>query len=93
MNRQRPSVPRQAGIQPVLNTVTTTTTTNLDEAAVLASTQILAAQHVSVAESIQLLLMYITNNQGKDTLQTTVSYVEDVLRLVCRETEPEMAVL
>ena len=66
---------------------------SLDEAAVLSATQILAAEHVSVAESIQMLLMYIVTNEDTDTYRAGVSHIQNILRLVCEATEPEMAVL
>jgi hypothetical protein len=66
---------------------------SLDQAAVLSATQILAAEHVSVAESIQMLLMYIVSHEDTDMYRAGVSFIKEILRLVCEATEPEMAVL
>ena len=65
----------------------------LDKAAVLSASTILEAKHVSVAESIQLLLGYIAVNEDKDMARASASHIKEVLRLVCEDTEPEMAVL
>ena len=66
---------------------------NLEAAAVNAAQQILLAAHEPVAVSIQMLLQYITDNTGKDMAQASVSYIEEVLRLVCEASEPETAIL
>jgi len=66
---------------------------NLDQAAVQLANEILSERHVSVAESIQLLLMYITDNEGKDMAAASVSYIKGILDLVCESTEASKAVL
>ncbi len=66
---------------------------SLDAAARIAATEILKADHISVAESIQMLLMYIVTNEDTDMYQAAVSHIKEILRLVCEATEPEMAVL
>ncbi len=66
------------------------TTTN---AAQFAANEILKANHISVAESIQMLLMYIVTHEDTDTFQAAVSHIREVLRLVCEATEPADAVL
>ena len=66
---------------------------NLDQAAANAAQAILSATHEPVAVSIQMLLQYISDNTGKDTLVATVNHVQAILDRVCEAVEPEQAVL
>ena len=66
---------------------------NLDAAAQYMANEILKGGAVSVAESIQLLLSYSVSLEGQEMYRAGMSHIQEVLRLVCEATEPEMAVL
>ena len=68
---------------------------SLDAAAQYMANEILKGGAVSVAESIQLLQGYIVTLEGRDNdmFRASMSHIQEVLRLVCEATEPEMAVL
>jgi hypothetical protein len=66
---------------------------NLDAAAQYMANEILKGGAVSVAESIQLLLSYSVSLEGVEMYRAGLSHIQEVLRLICEATEPEMAVL
>jgi len=68
-------------------------TAALDEAAQAAVSQLLKAEHCSVAESVQLLLNYITEHEDGYSMQAAVTYVKQILQGVLEAVEPEQAVL
>ena len=68
-------------------------TNSLDEAAQYMAREILKGGAVTVAESIQLLQGYIVSLEGQEMYRASLSHIQEVLRLVCEATEPEMAVL
>jgi len=68
-------------------------TAALDEAAQAAVDQLLKAEHCSVAESVQLLLNYITEHEDGYSMQAAVTYVKQILQGVLDAVEPEQAVL
>ena len=65
----------------------------LDEAAQAAVSQLLKAEHCSVAESVQLLLNYIAEHKDGYSMQAAVTYVEQILQGVLDAVEPEQAIL
>lgn len=68
-------------------------TAALDEAAQSAVSLLLKEEHCSVAESIQMLLNYIAENEDGYMRQASVSYVWQILQGVLDAVEPEQAVL
>ena len=63
------------------------------EAAKSSAAEILKGGHVSVAEAIQIILQYISDNSGRANFDAGVSYMEAVLELVCQACEPEQVAL
>ena len=62
-------------------------------AAQFAAAEILKGGHVSVAEAVQIILQYISDNRGRENFAAGVSYMESVLELVCQACEPEQVIL
>jgi hypothetical protein len=62
-------------------------------AAQSSAAEILKGGHVSVAEAVQIILQYISDNRGRTNFAAGVSYMEEVLELVCQECEPDQVVL
>jgi len=63
------------------------------EAAKSSAAEILKGGHVSVAEAVQIILQYISDNRDRANFAVGVSYMEEVLELVCQACEPEQVVL
>jgi len=63
------------------------------EAVQFTAAEILKTPHVSVAESVQIILQYVSDNRDKWMTAATVEYMEAVLELVCQACEPEQVVL
>lgn len=69
------------------------TESTLSTAAQFAAAEILKAAHVPVAESVQLILQYISDSRGRWNMDAAVSYMEEVLELVLQACEPEQVIL
>lgn len=65
----------------------------LDKAAQSAVSLLLKEEHCSVAESVQMLLSFIAENEDSYMKQASVSYVWQILQGVLDAVEPEKAVL
>jgi len=68
-------------------------TATLDAAAQSAVSLLLKEEHCPVAESVQLLLSYIAENEDGYLVAAAVTYVEQILQGVLDAVEPEQAVL
>lgn len=69
------------------------TNTIPSEAARTAASLILKEVHIPVGESLQCLLNYLSTIQGWTQQAATVTYVEEIISLVCAEIDEATAIL
>jgi len=63
------------------------------EAVKSSAAEILKATHAPVAEAVQMILQYVSDNRDRENFAVGVAYMESVLELVCQACEPEQVVL